>query len=865
MTDNSSPNFWWLNANTRMWDPRNLPIGSTQSYTTHNDDGNKRQIYANFSAVKAGDLMLGYITSPDRVVSCVFEITKEKHIRTSDRKEIIEFKLVEKFNNPVSWNQLKSMPSLSDAQPLKNNQGSLFTLSKEQFDAIVSLANSAENLADSIASQNHEPSQKHQDYLDIKDWTELWREAWQGPDSSSHSNVPEYLKHEAGDVWKNIRQQWEIGHRELNIAVELACTNQDPGTERVRELIMGSLRRTMFSGGWRTHVLTNFSSIAKSLRVFVAKYPTGCSQAALSSLLDELKPLTGGARIKAVVTRWLSDLAPQYYLPVSDKFTAIALQQAAALLTHENHESAPNEDYEFMCQEAVRLTFHLPNVSQTKPMLEFDYFLYWLHNIYLEQHTQTSLPNEIISDSNQTRYWKISCGQGGRYAGIHRITGRISIGWGETGDLRLFKDKTLLKENLRTNPDLPFDASHAAQQCWDFSHEIQVGDIIFGYGQGHILLVGEVIGPYEYLVDSTEWKGLTNSDTDLGHRHVLPVKWFTTRKISAKELSDETYRKITRTQTIIDLSTEEGLLIMEKAGLAMESAVVEENIHHPGISLEQLCDGTGLEPEFFERLKARIQIRQQVIFTGPPGTGKTHVAEYFAQWFMQGNGRQLKLQFHPSYAYEDFVEGYRPLNDGNGFQVTDGVFKDFCLDALTFPNVPFVLIIDEINRGHLAQIFGELLTLLEYRGKGVIKLPYSKKEFSIPPNVYLIGTMNTADRSIALMDFALRRRFDFFEFGPSTPALINFLKQHNCQLNPDHVAEFLSVLNAKIREKLGRHYQIGHSYLMRANLDTILLKDIWDFGIKPLLEEYFYDQPALDEEFEFESIWNTIQGSPKVA
>lgn len=697
------------------------------------------------------------------------------------------------------------------------------------------------------------------------DWLDKWKGTWIGSESVSKPPVPQYLQKELGNTWKSTKQQWEIGQRELIIAVDLANKGQDPGPERIKELIMGTLRRTLFSGGWRSHVLANFSSIAKQLKEFVNKNPSGCSQADLDLLLEELKPLTGGSRIKAVVTRWLNDLAPQHYLPVSDRFTATALAEAARLFDLEPCRERMNDNYELICREALRLAPELLDISDTNQLLEFDYFLFWLHYHYLPQQGAKPVTELIDPSDDEPRYWKISCGQGGRYAGVHRTTGRISIGWGEARDLHSYSTRIQIREELKTVPDLPYDPAHAAQQCWCFAHEIQVGDIVFGYGQGNILLIGEVTGPYEYLSSPADWNRLGNAGTEIAHQHTLPVKWYTTRKVAAKELPADLYSQITRTQTIIDLSRDAGQLILEKAGLSSEQETTSESSAQPKINIEQLCQNTGHESAFYERLKTRMQSRKQLIFAGPPGTGKTHVAEFFAHWFMGGKGQLLKLQFHPSYAYEDFVEGYRPLSNGQGFQVADGAFKEFCQEAITHPGEPYVIIIDEINRGHLAQIFGELLTLLEYREKAVIQLPYSKEDFYVPSNVYLIGTMNTADRSIALMDFALRRRFDFIEFWPSETALINFLQQHNCIVDPQHVTQFLNKLNEKISESLGRHYQIGHSYFMRPELDETILKDIWDFGIRPLIDEYFYNQPNLGEDYEFDKLWASVSTTPKVA
>jgi len=200
--------------------------------------------------------------------------------------------------------------------------------------------------------------------------------------------------------------------------------------------------------------------------------------------------------------------------------------------------------------------------------------------------------------------------------------------------------------------------------------------------------------------------------------------------------------------------------------------------------------------------------------------------------------------FHPAYGYEDFLEGYRPhlVNGQMSFELRDGVFKKLCKDALQAPELNFYLIVDEINRGDIPRIFGELLTTLEKdkRGKRII-LPVSKHVFNVPHNVYLVGTMNTADRSISLLDAALRRRFGFIEMMPDGTVL------KNANVGGIPLAAWFNALNERIRQHVGRdarNLQIGHSYLLHQGSP---IKDIADLkrlirdDIIPLLEEYCYE------------------------
>jgi 5-methylcytosine-specific restriction protein B len=268
------------------------------------------------------------------------------------------------------------------------------------------------------------------------------------------------------------------------------------------------------------------------------------------------------------------------------------------------------------------------------------------------------------------------------------------------------------------------------------------------------------------------------------------------------------------------------------------------------------------------RIQSVLDRKSQVVLYGPPGTGKTFWAEHaandlaslaaFGKLFQElneserttvhGEGENVGLVrlccFHPAYGYEDFLEGYRPktVNGQVVFELRDGVFKRLCSDAIKSPDQNFYLIIDEINRGDIPRIFGELLTTLEKdkRGKRII-LPVSQEVFSIPKNVFLVGTMNTADRSISLLDAALRRRFGFVELMPDGSVLKDFAVAGIA------LKAWFDALNTRIRDHVGRdarNLQIGHSYLMQGGSplkDIATLKRAIRDDIIPLLEEYCYE------------------------
>jgi 5-methylcytosine-specific restriction protein B len=207
--------------------------------------------------------------------------------------------------------------------------------------------------------------------------------------------------------------------------------------------------------------------------------------------------------------------------------------------------------------------------------------------------------------------------------------------------------------------------------------------------------------------------------------------------------------------------------------------------------------------------------------------------------------RLTRITFHPSYTYEDFVEGFRPNPTGAGgleLKLIDGVFKKLCVAAAAAPHQSFVLLIDEINRGNIAKILGELITIIEHDKRGLsVRLPQSGDDFTVPKNVYIIGTMNTADRSIQLLDTALRRRFRFIELMPDSEVL------EGANIGGLSLAIFLDVLNERIRTKVGRERQIGHAAFFQNGKvinTTDAFSEVFRHELLPTLQEYLYDNYA---------------------
>ena len=258
-----------------------------------------------------------------------------------------------------------------------------------------------------------------------------------------------------------------------------------------------------------------------------------------------------------------------------------------------------------------------------------------------------------------------------------------------------------------------------------------------------------------------------------------------------------------------------------------------------------VAEGLTLDRGYLEGLIADLEDKRQMVFYGPPGTGKTYVAKRIAAEYARAGGGFEIVQFHPSYSYEDFVEGFRPkLTDGGqaGFELTQGPLKRIAQQAAANPDAIHVLVIDELNRGNVAKVFGELYFLLEYREEAVT-LQYGHEPFQLPKNLLIICTMNTADRSIALVDAALRRRFWFEGFFPDQPPIDGLLRRWLARNQPG--AEWVADLVDRANEHLDdRDAAIGPSYFMGTNaaLDDERVSRIWRRAVRPYVEEQCYGE-----------------------
>jgi 5-methylcytosine-specific restriction enzyme B len=283
----------------------------------------------------------------------------------------------------------------------------------------------------------------------------------------------------------------------------------------------------------------------------------------------------------------------------------------------------------------------------------------------------------------------------------------------------------------------------------------------------------------------------------------------------------------------------------------------------PRGDLAALSERLYLGDRFLPHVRRLLGMKPQVVFYGPPGTGKTYVAQRLGGAMAGTDGNVEIVQFHPSYSYEDFVEGYRPDPKRGGFQLVDGPLKRLTKRAVEHADVPHVLIIDELNRGNVAKVFGELYFLLEYRNSR-ISLQYSSEPFRLPENLFVIGTMNTADRSIALVDAALRRRFFFVPFMTDEEPVSSLLRRWIAD-NASDMAWVADLVDEANRRLADRHAAIGPSHFLRKDgLTEELVEIAWRYSILPYLEEQLFGEPERLEEFRLEKLKQVLRANVEV-
>lgn len=435
------------------------------------------------------------------------------------------------------------------------------------------------------------------------------------------------------------------------------------------------------------------------------------------------------------------------------------------------------------------------------------------------------------NEENITRYWMYSPGNHACKWEDFYISGIMAIGWGEIGDLKQFSDKTAMKAKMKEIFGDEYSYKNDAHATWQFANELKIGDIVFAK-KGKNKIIGKGIVESDYIFDELG---------DSEFKHVRRVNW------TNKGSWEHPGQAVTKTLTDITPYKE----YVEKLNALFEyedsEPIEEQEKHYDKYTEQDFLNDVFMSADDYDILKNLILNKKNIILQGAPGVGKTFAAKRLAYSIMgeKDTNRVVMVQFHQSYSYEDFIMGYRPTSDGH-FELKKGPFYNFCKRAEDDSDNKYFFIIDEINRGNISKIFGELFMLIE-NDKRKLKLPlmYGDEEFSIPENVYVIGMMNTADRSLAMLDYALRRRFAFYEFKPAFDT-DGFRKYRDSKSNEKYNRLIVAV--EKINEiiendvTLGKGFRIGHSYFCTKNaVDDKWLNSVVTYEILPLLEEYWFD------------------------
>ena len=474
--------------------------------------------------------------------------------------------------------------------------------------------------------------------------------------------------------------------------------------------------------------------------------------------------------------------------------------------------------------------------------LELDWFLYLINQNSIQiGPTEATLIGDVKPEPG-VRYWAMGLGEGGRLWKPCLSEGLVAIGWDFLGDFTQYRTKEDFAEAIskhRNDGTTPMNSSHA---CYQFAYEMKVGDYVFAKrGMNQLYGCGVIESDYEFVADRAEY------------RSIRKVRWLNdgswtipdNARVPLKTLTD-----VTSYQSFLAFA----LPLIKKPG----KRGGESGCGLEPYTIDHALDGVFLSEGRFNEILNALARKKNVILQGPPGVGKTFIAKRLAYALLgfKDPSKIEMVQFHQSYSSEDFIQGYRPEESG-GFQRRDGVFHQFCGRAAADEKSNYVFIIDEINRGNLSKIFGELMMLIEADKRGrefSIPLTYARDQedrFFIPDNLYIIGMMNTADRSLALVDYALRRRFTFIDLRPEFDSedFRAFLEEHDVE--PDIIETVITrmlKLNDDIRAEktnLGPGFEIGHSFFCPQGTEEELGVDWYRAVIRseiaPLLREYWFD------------------------
>ena len=454
------------------------------------------------------------------------------------------------------------------------------------------------------------------------------------------------------------------------------------------------------------------------------------------------------------------------------------------------------------------------------------------------------LEKESASDeSDSRRYWVYSPGTKASNWKNDKENGTMSIGYSNIVDWSTLNSKEEYRAKLQEFYNDSSSHKNDVHAFWQFVHDVKIGDVVYAKdGISKVIGRGIVRGDYSYDKDKQSFYSSRK------------VQW--THVDCNYELPDEGAFSM---KMLTEITKYSGLVKQIEdyfEGMPGDDSIKPSIIPNPpppeilSYTKEDFLENVFMDESSYDSLVALLERKKNIILQGAPGVGKTWMAKRLAYSMMgeRDESRIQMIQFHQSYSYEDFIMGYRP--DGNGFKLRSGPFYDICNVAKTDSKKDYFFIIDEINRGNISKIFGELFMLVEKDKRGKeLRLLYNDELFSVPKNLYVIGLMNTADRSIAMIDYALRRRFSFFDVKPAFNSdQFNELREKIANEKYNSLIDCVRGLNKEIAadETLGEGFCIGHSYFCVDEGDSVddeWLKSVVEYEIIPLLKEYWFDDP----------------------
>lgn len=485
-------------------------------------------------------------------------------------------------------------------------------------------------------------------------------------------------------------------------------------------------------------------------------------------------------------------------------------------------------NYLFMCEQAKNALNQKEYEYHSFP--ELSYYAWKSNQLGKTEETTTTA---VDSNIKETNYWIYSPGDNASMWDEFYKSGIMGIGWDDVTDLKGFSSKEEIKDFMKKVYDPSYSYKNNAHCLWQFANEIKVGDVIF-VKKGMHKIIGKGIVTSDYIYD-------TSRST---YKHIRKVDW--QNKGEWEHPGQAVMKTLTNISAYPDYVQKLLALFAEDTS---EEVSEQKEIKYPLYSKDDFLNEVYMDEDTYNTLTELLEAKYNIILQGAPGVGKTFAAKRLTYSIMgqKDTSRVAMVQFHQSYSYEDFIQGYRPSKDG--FELVNGAFYKFCKEAEEDNERPYFFIIDEINRGNLSKILGELMMLIEKDKRGKkIKLLYSNEWFTVPQNVRIIGMMNTADRSLALMDYALRRRFAFFDFAPAfaSEGFKNYLTEKDSP-KLEKLITTVESLNSTIfaDESLGDGFRIGHSYFCTDDEVTDeWLKSVVEYEVIPLIKEYWFDEPT---------------------